>query len=231
MGKELEFVENIQLIENNFNHILYEFESEKPSYFRIALECHNSLLRTMVEVLRGTSNSIVTHKFSDKEKKMVFKVGNKPEALIKKTKVEGCNYAWRFSTPQVIPNFQFNSNVNRDDEDSDYLLGFYDLLAMIQCDYFMKYYTQAKTIEISDSELADIEWLHQAIRNKYEHFIPKAYGAPITDLLHVSQICIRICKEILINPTNIYFVYEDERFKILIDKINQKTSSSFEQLA
>ena len=41
MKKDLEFIENIDLIENGYNHILFEFESENPSYFRIALESHN----------------------------------------------------------------------------------------------------------------------------------------------------------------------------------------------
>ena len=229
MRKEFEFIENIDLIKNNFEHILHEFESSEPSFFRVAFESHNSLLRTMVEVLRGTSNSIVTNRFSDKEKKMVFKVGDKPEVLIKKVNVEDCNYAWRFSTPQVISNYKFGNNSIRDIEDRDYLIGFYDLLAMIQCDYFMKYYTQATTIIINDKELKDLEWLHQEIRNKYEHFIPKAYGAPINDLLYVSQICIRICEEILVNPTNIYFMYDDKIFKKFILNIKQNIKSSFIQ--
>ncbi len=180
----------------------------------------------MVEVLRGTSNSIVTNKFSDKEKKMVFKVGNKPEVLIKKVNVEGCKYAWRFSSPQIISNYKISNSDIRDVEDNDYLIGFYDLLAMIQCDYFMKYHTQATTVIINESELKDLEWLHQEIRNKYEHFIPKAYGAPINDLLYVSQICIRICEEILVNPTNIYFMYNDKFFKNYIKKIKQNFISS-----
>jgi hypothetical protein len=227
LENEKEFIVNIHLIENNFNHILYEFESEKPSYFRIALECHNALLRTMVEVLKGMSKSfVVKNKFSDKEKKHVFEIGNNPAVLIKKATIKGCNYAWRFSLPEEIPNYQIN-NINQSLEDSDYLIGFYDLLAMVQCDYFMKYYTQAETIEINDSELADLEWLHQEIRNKYEHFVPKTYGAPINDLLVKSQICIRICEQILVNPTNIYFISDDKIFKEFIDKIKQKINSSF----
>ena len=229
MGKKVEFIENIDLIQNNFNHILYEFESSKPSYFRIGLECHNSLLRTMVEVLRGTSNSVVTNKFANKDKTMVFKVGNKPEVLIKKASAKGCNFAWRFSSPQEIPNYKITNNNIRDVEERDYLIGFYDLLAMIQCDYFMKYYTQANTITISDDELGYLEWLHQEIRNKYEHFVPKSYGAPINELLLASQICIRICEEILVNPTNIYFMYDDKIFEEVINKIKQKIDSTFIQ--
>lgn len=227
MKKEIEFIENIDLIKNNFVHILHEFELSEPSYFRIALESHNALLRTMVEVLRGTSNAIVTNKFSDRGKKMVFKVGDNPEFLIKKVNVDGCNYAWRFSSPQEIKNYKINDDAIRDIEDNNYLIGFYDLLAMIQCDYFMKYYTQAKTIEITDTELSDLEWLHQEIRNKYEHFVPKSYGAPIHDLLYASQICIKICAEILINSNNIYFLYDDKLFKEFISKIKQKINSSF----
>lgn len=226
MDKQFEFIENIHLIENNLNHIIYEFELETPSYFRIAIESHNLLLRTMVEVLRGTSNDIVTNKFSDKEKRMLFKVGNKPEVLIQKSAVNKCKKAWRFSAPQETKTNRMNNNLARDFENSDYLIGFYDLLAMIQCDYFMKYHTQAKTIKISDEELAGLEWLHEEIRNKYEHFVPKSFGAPIYDLLTLANICISICEEILVNPTNIYFIYNEGRFNTLINKIKQNINSS-----
>lgn len=227
MEDKLEYIENIDLIENGCNHILHEFEASKRSYFRIALESHNILLRAMVEVLRGTSNSIVTNKFSDKEKRMVFKVGNSPWRLIKKDNIENCRYAWRFSKPEVITDYS-EKNVARDIEDRDYLIGFYDLLAMIQCDFFMIYHTQAKTIVISDEELCDLEWLHQSIRNKYEHFVPSAYGAPINDLLFVSLLCNRICQEILVDSRNIYFVKDYSIFKTLLKNIKEKIETNLE---
>ncbi len=55
----------------------------------------------------------------------------------------------------------------------DYLRGFYDLLAMIQAPCFMLQYTHSAVVSVSDTEMQLLEWLHEKIRNDFEHFMPK----------------------------------------------------------
>src|ERR1035437_7063792 len=162
--KHAEFINNIDLIENNLLHIDYELRQEIPSYFRIAVESHNALLRSMVQALKDGSNFCIDKKL-DRDRKFTFSINNNPPIMIKKEKVVDCLHAWRFSKPVELNKNDCDKGIRGNDNYKKFLIGFYDLLAMIQCDYFMKYFSQAETIIITDDDLEWIDWLHEEIRN------------------------------------------------------------------
>ena len=223
MNAKLNFIQNIDLIHNNLDHAYYELTKSAPSYFRIAVEVHNVLLRSMVEVLKGTANSFVVRGLMNRTKQMYFTIGSGPQIMIQKEKVENCNHAWRFSKPETVGEIENHSNDKRfEGSSNDYLVGFYDLLAMIQCDYFMEYFSQTTTIIINDEDLHTLDWLHEMIRNRYEHFVPKSYGAPIIDLIESSLLCLEICTKLLVEPTFIHAMHDDEKIKEEINNISVK---------
>ncbi|MEJ2613711.1 MAG: hypothetical protein P8Z35_02020 [Ignavibacteriaceae bacterium] len=226
--KDAEFINNVDLIENDFKHIEFEISLENPSYFRIAIESHNALLRAMVQALKGGSNFPIDKKL-DKEKKFICSINNSPPVMIKKERVKECQNAWRFTEPTTVdPNEIDEGNISRYNDDyKKYLVGFYDLLAMIQCDYFMKYFSSAETIIINSKDLATLDWLHEKIRNEYEHFIPKAYGAPTNDLLYSAIMCLDICNKLLVETSNIYLLQLKDRFKKQIKEITNKLNDNF----
>jgi len=227
--KDAEFINNVDLIENNFKHIEFELSLRNPSYFRIAIESHNALLRAMVQALKGGSNFPIDNKL-DKEKTFICSINNSPPVIIKKKKVKGCQNAWRFTEPTPVdPNEIDESNKSRYNDDyKKYLVGFYDLLAMIQCDYFMKYFSSAETIIINNEDLATLDWLHEKIRNEYEHFIPKSYGAPTNDLIYSAIMCLDICNKLLVETSNIYLLQLRERFEKQIKDITNKLNDNYE---
>lgn len=223
--KDLESINNVDLIENNLKHIQYEFSLEKPSYFRIAIESHNVLLRAMVQSLKGGSNSFIDKKLN-KERKFTFPINNSYQVRIKKQKVEGCTNAWRFSNPIKINPEEVGETVSRNNDNYEkYLAGYYDLLAMIQSDHFMKNFSGAETIIITNEDLRLLDWLHREIRNEYEHFIPKSYGASINDLICTSILCINICKKLLVESSNVYLLNLRYRFKNQLEDINNRFNS------
>ena len=224
---DTEFINNIDLIEKNLKHIEFELLLDNPSYFRIAVESHDALLRTMVQALKGGSNFPIDKRL-DKEKKFICSINNSPPVMIKKEKVNDCKNAWRFAEPVVIDTNEVDENkIYRDDNYEKYLVSFYDLLAMIQCDYFMKYFSSAETIVITNDDLAYLDWLHEEIRNEYEHFIPKSYGAPINNLIYSSILCIDICKKLIVETSNIYVRQLRGRFKNQLNNISYKLNNNF----
>ena len=98
---------------------------------------------------------------------------------------------------------------------------------MIQCDYFMKYFSSAETIVITNEDLATLEWLHEKIRNEYEHFIPKSYGAPVKDLIYSSVLCLDICKKLLVETSNIYLMQLKNKFKLPLENISYKLNNNY----
>lgn len=86
---------------------------------------------------------------------------------------------------------------------NDYLLGFYDLLAMIQTPCFMFRYSHSAVVSVSDSQMKLLEWLHEEIRNDFEHFIPKTLLASCDDCLHASEVCLRLTTDILTKSNNV----------------------------
>jgi hypothetical protein len=81
MLEEYEQIDNIKLIQNNLRHINCELDSNEPSPMRLAKECHQLLLRMMVEALRGTANLAITGR-PTKNRKRWYRQGNDPWKVI-----------------------------------------------------------------------------------------------------------------------------------------------------
>lgn len=196
-------IDNIKLIRNNLRHINCELDSNEPSPMRIAKECHQLLLRIMVEALRGTANLAITER-PTKTRKRWYRQGNDPWKAIQKKNIEGCSRAWRYSEPvlESPPRFQEREGSNVPPPDN-YLLGFYDLLAMIQAPCFMLRYSHSTVVSVSDAEMQLLEWLHEEIRNDFEHFIPKTLLASSDDCLCASEICLRLTIDLLTQSNNV----------------------------
>jgi hypothetical protein len=203
MLEEYELIDNIKLIRNNLRHINCELVSNEPSPMRVAKECHQLLLRMMVEALRGTANLAITGR-PTKTRKRWYRQGNDPWKAIQKENIEGCNRAWRYSEPvlESPPRFHEREGSNVPPPD-DYLLGFYDLLAMIQAPCFMLRYSHSAVVSISDAEMQLLEWLHEGIRNDFEHFIPKILLASSDDCLRASETCLRLTIDVLTKSNNV----------------------------
>ena len=200
-------IDNFHLIENGLLHIQFEMSRDKTSFFRIAREAHLILYRSMIEVLKGTANLPVTGRPS-KYRKHKYKFGNNPWQEIHKVEIDGCEKAWRFSEPEPCqePNRARKcDNKKSQNSDNNFLIGFYDALAMIQAACFMKRYVNSKIVYLKNENMKLVEWLHEQIRNEYEHFIPKIYLAPIDDLLYVSGLCVEISRKLIFESGNVIF--------------------------
>lgn len=203
MLEDYEQIDNVKLIRNNLRHINCELDSNEPSSMRVAKECHQLLLRMMVEALRGTANLAITRR-PTKTRKRWYRQGNNPWKAIQKENVEGCNRAWRFSEPvlESPPCFQEQKGSNVPPPD-DYLVGFYDLLAMIQAPCFMLRYSHSTVVAVSNADMQLLEWLHEEIRNDFEHFIPKLLLASSDDCLRASETCLRLTIDLLTKSNNV----------------------------
>jgi len=205
MFEEYERIDNIELICNNLRHIDFELASARPSPMRIAKESHQLLLRTMVEALRGSANlSIIGH--SSKNLKRWYRQGNGPWYVIQKVGVSDCKKAWRYSEPKIelpLTNKAQERIKAKKTQSEPFLLGFYDLLAMIQSPCFMNRFVHSHFISVSIEEMQCLEWLHEEIRNEFEHFIPKLLLASTEDCLSVAKICIRTTSKLFYDSGNI----------------------------
>lgn len=200
---DLDRIDNLSLIENGLLHLQFELSTEQPSYFRIAREAHLILYRSMIESLKGTANLTITGRPSGNRSR-IYHIGDDPWKEIHKVKVDGCNKAWRFSEPQLhdIPNSPKVTRTNELMENDDYLIGFYDALAMIQTECFMRRLVYSRIIPIPDTDMRNLEWLHERIRNQYEHFVPKLYMSSIEDLVADTNICLRLSEKLLFESGN-----------------------------
>jgi hypothetical protein len=203
MLENYEQIDNIKLIRNNLRHINCELDSNEPSPVRVAKECHQLLLRMMVEALRGTANLAITGR-PTKTRKRWYRQGNDPWQAIQKENIEGCNRAWRYSEPvlESPPCFQEQNGSNVLPPD-DYLVGFYDLLAMIQAPCFMLRYIHSEVVSVSNADMQLLDWLHEEIRNDFEHFIPKLLLASSDDCLRASETCLRLTIDLLTKSNNV----------------------------
>jgi hypothetical protein len=203
MVGEYEEIDNIKLIRNNLRHIRCELDSEEPSSMRLAKESHQLLLRMMVEALRGTANLAITGR-PTRDMKRWYRQGDDPWKMIQKQSIEGCNKAWRYSEPVLEPPPPREEQEDSADPPSeDYLLGFYDLLAMIQAPCFMLRYSHSAVVSVPDAEMKLLEWVHGAIRNDSEHFIPRTLLVSSDDCLRVSETCLRLAIELLTASNNV----------------------------
>ncbi len=205
MLEEYENIDNIELIRNNLRHINAELDSTKPSPMRIAKESHQLLSRMMVEVLRGTSNAPILGR-PQKNRRYWYKKGNDPWMVIQKERIEGCCRAWRYSEPASGSPPCNRERRGSNQERNDFLVGFYDLLAMIQAQCFMHRYVHSEVVSVSDTEMHLLEWLHEEIRNDFEHFIPKKLLVCTDDCLRAGELCLRLAMDLLTKSNNVNFL-------------------------
>jgi hypothetical protein len=207
----MELIENHLLIFNGLEHVEFELTRSATSYFRVARETHQILYRSLVDALRGTANIAVTGKPRGLRRHR-YQQGNNPIKEIQKQSINGCSKAWRFSEPVIVDSFFETRDLEESQEtipdSEDFLIPFYDALAMAQADCFMLRYVHSAKLTISDSEMKLLEWLHESVRNEYEHFIPKAYLAPVTDLLDASILALTKAAHCLMESNNVLFMEE-----------------------
>jgi len=195
-------IDNLKLLDNNLEHILFEIERENTSFFRIARESHQSLYRAMVQALKGSANLAITGK-SSKTRSVKYKFGDSPFMEIHKIEINNCEEAWRYSKPKQCEEPKINESNSFNIEREDFLKSFYDLLAMMQTECYMHQYVISKSVKVSDYKMRLLERLHEDIRNKYEHFIPTSYYVSILGLASVSKICIDLAFELVFESKNI----------------------------
>lgn len=215
---ELDSIDNLSLIENCSHHLQFELERENPSFFRIAREAHLLLYRSMIEALKGSANLAVMGRPSGNRSCKYLK-GSRSWQEIHKVSVKGCSCAWRFSKPKTCEEPTGNKVGKSQHDNQDYLIGFYDALAMIQTECFMGKYVHSNSVPVSDIQMKTLEWLHERIRNEYEHFVPKFYTAPINDLLEAAELCLHLAIALLFKSGNVLFVDDtSNNIKVLLDE-------------
>ena len=96
---------------------------------------------------------------------------------------------------------------------------------MIQADRFMHLYVMSREVPVTDHEMQLLEWLHEEIRNDYEHFVPKVYVAPADALLETTTLSVRLSRELLIDSRPVFASDDYERLTITIDSIIEKLST------
>ena len=202
MLEEYQHIDNIELIRDNLRHINCELISNKPSPMRVAKECHQLLSRMMVEALRGTANLGILER-PTKIRKHWYRQDNDPWNAIQKDNIHGCSKAWRYTEPILEEPPCCKKQSGPKSDPGNYLLGFYDLLAMIQSSCFMLRYSHSVVISVSDHDMQLLEWLHEKIRNDFEHFIPKILLASFGDCLRASTVCLRLTIELLTKSNNV----------------------------
>lgn len=200
-----QIIDNQILITNSLLHANYELAKQERNYFRIAKESHLILYRSAIESLRGSSNFPVTLE-RDEQYKTVYKYGDAPSFEIHKEKLPNCRKAWRFSTPIQVPDSkEEGSRYSESTNSKERLIGFYVALAMVQTECYMCNFVHCKCLSVTDEEMKTLEWLHESIRNEFEHFIPKIYSASPSELLQASFIAIKHAKFLLFDSGNVIF--------------------------
>jgi hypothetical protein len=197
---ELDSIDNQRLIANGLQHIAYELSLPEPSYFRIAREAHLVLYRCMIEALKGTANLSVTGRLP-KDAVFRYQSGISPWREIRREAAPEGGKAWRFSEPVAIAPPALDAT--RAEEPGEYLVGFYDALAMIETECFMTQVVHSRPVPVGPESMATLEWLHESVRNEYEHFVPKFYSAAVEELLQATEVCVRLSREVLFASGNV----------------------------
>lgn len=202
----LDEIDNLGLIENSLIHLRFELARERTSYFRIAREAHLLLYRSMIEALKGSANLPVTGRPS-RDRSCRYRIEFKSCQEIHREEIKGCSKAWRFSQLEPCKPTKIASaaTASRKRKCDDYLISFYDALAMIQTECFMKRFVDSNVVSVSDSDMKTLEWLYEEIRNEYEHFVPRFYLAPVQDLLAAAELCLRLSSTLLFDCGNVIF--------------------------
>ena len=200
----LETVDNLLLVENNLLHLEFELQRRTPSCFRMAREAHLLLYRGMIEALKGSANLAIIGRPS-KDFSIKYRMGDGEWQEIHKVPITHCTKAWRFSNPVTYDVPDRAEKLPRKPRSGNYLIGFYDTLAMVQTECFMLRFVHSRPVLITDQEMEVLEWLHEEIRNEYEHFVPKHYMAKVSDLLEATILCLRLSRQLLFDSGNVTF--------------------------
>lgn len=220
-------IDNHRLIYNGLEHIAFELDRKATSYFRIAREAHQILYRSLVEALKGTANLAVTGK-PRRNREHRYQFGDGPIKEIHKESIPECKYAWRFSSPVIVDSFFRNNASPTSSQSDDFLIPFYDALAMVQTECFMHQYVHSQVVQFSNEEMKLMEWFHEAIRNEYEHFVPKGYSAPIQSLLLTSKVALSKARACVFDTNNVLFFdhsIPEETFRDMFDNVLAKIDS------
>jgi hypothetical protein len=89
---------------------------------------------------------------------------------------------------------------------------------MIQAEPFMHRFVDSKPVEVPDEEMQVLEWLHEMVRNEFEHFIPKLYLVSQDLLLNASRISIELSQKLLFESGLMLEILLPENLKILSNK-------------
>ena len=217
--KSFESIDNHRLIFNGLEHVDFELGRQSTCYFRLAREAHQILYRSLIDTLKGSANIAISGKPKG-ERQHLYQLGNGPIKEIHKESVVGCSKAWRFSRPTVVGSFPERESSEAQYLSEDFLIPFYDALAMVQTECFVHQFVHSQEVRFSDEEMKLMEWLHEAIRNEYEHFIPKGYSAPIHDLLVASKVAVVKARASLFDTNNVLFFDHSVPREIMRNKID-----------
>lgn len=220
---EFSEIDNTELILDNLKHIRIELLEDKPFLFRAAREAHQLLLRSMAEALKRREKITILGKEKDRKKRRYYTYDGKNWKFVEKIKPASLYYAWLFSQPQDIseselPNRNDSSNYISGERDG-HLIGFFEMLAMIQTECHMHRLDRGKKVVVTDEKMVALQWLHTSVRNMFEHYKPKFYYYNNEALIESLDICISIAAELLF-----------ESGTVLIDYDLSELKSQFEQL-
>ena len=207
MNSELQRTQNLDLLRDNLHHLRFELSRANPFWFRVGKEAYHALSRSMVEALRGSANLEITSSRRPRNRRIHYQLGDTKWNMIEKSAVPGCRLAWRFSAPlpQDPPQEPSDAGGPADDR----LVGFFDLLAMIQATCFMSRLAEARPVALPDAHMRQVEWLHESIRNEFEHFIPKLYGTDLEDLKRSATIALDLSRRLLLESGTVLLLDED----------------------
>jgi hypothetical protein len=205
--RHLDEITNLSLVENGLLHTDFELGRAAPSHFRVAREAHLLFYRSMIERLRGSANlPVIARLPKDPQISMVFyRFGDGPWKEVHYSTVSRCRKAWRFSEPAHCPRPNISTSKSAQSPEREHLIHFYDALAMIQTECFMGQPGHSSWRPLPDSEMKDLEWLNECVRNDYEHFVPRSYGAFSQDLLHSASVCLAGSQALLSESNNVLF--------------------------
>jgi len=211
---KIQVINNLLLIRDGFKHCKLELSSAEINYFRVARECHLVLYRSAIEALRGTANLTIKRINNKSGIHCSYKFGDQPLYEIQKEKIDGCNKAWRFSSPKEITSKMEYDHPNSQilESDNSNLLDFLDAIAMIQTECFMGI---NRFIIITDEDMKLIEWLHESIRNQFEHFMPKQYILGVKELLSAACLALTLTKFLLFESYNV--IIPEDRNSLFLD--------------
>lgn len=229
--KDVEVVDAQRLMLDNIRHICVEVKRTAPNYFRAAKESEHLFHRAMIESLCGSNNAqVIRTKGHNKNKPIPYILGSPPWKEIQRIPPRKGKVMWRYSEPKVCPE---PPDVPRVSDwpflDGD-LMGFDELLAMIQAEAFMCHYYGSKPLVLRDAEMEMIEEVHKNVRNEFEHFMPKAYLLTKRELIEASILCVSLSKILLFETNPFMRSRLPKAFSRLLDSVMETLISKVRYL-